>query len=158
MKKILSMVVAMLLGATSLMAQAPAKGLSYAGAIGVGTELELGGRAQYNFNQYFAVDVLSLKYAYDWRDKSANNEITIQAGVRGFSPSFGPDLKAFAALDLGYGADFQDGYNVNCFALDFTMGLYVWKGMYVGYGFGGLFNNGHAPHDHVVRVGYNFTF
>lgn len=152
------MIVVMLLGATSLMAQNPDKGWSFAGEIGAGTELELGGRAQYNFNKYIAAEGV-LKYAYDWRNTTLNNEITIQAGVRGFSPKFGPGMKAFAALDFGYGADFESGPgNWNAFAMDMTVGMYLWKGLYAGYGFGGLFHNGHAPHDHTFRVGYNFEF
>lgn len=132
------------------------KKVSFAAELGVGTELELGGRVQYNFNKYLAWDVLGAKYAYDWRDKSLNNEITIQTGIRAFSPTFGPDMKAFAAIDMGYGADFEDGYNWNAFALDFTVGLHVYKGLYMGYGFGGMFHDGHIPHDHVFRIGYNF--
>lgn len=157
MKKIFSMMVVMLLGATSLMAQNPDKGWSFAAETGVGTEWEIGGRAQYNFNKYIAVEGV-LKYAFDWRNATANNEITIQGGARAFSPTFGPDLKAFAALDLGYGTSFESGNNWNALALDLTIGMYVWKGLYVGYGFGGMFNNGHAPHDHVARIGYNFKF
>jgi len=145
----------MLLGATSLMAQAPEKGWSFAGELGVGSELELGARAQYNFNKYIALDAPVLKYAYDYGDFSVN-EITIQAGVRGFSPTFGPDMKAFAALDMGYGNMFKDG-NWSAFALDFTVGLYLYKGLYAGYGFGGLFHDG-SHKDHLFRVGYNFTF
>ena len=157
MKKILTMAVALVM-AVCANAQNPDKGISFAAEMGVGSELELGVRGQYNFNKYIALDLPVVKYAYDWRNTTLNNEITIQVGARAFSPTFGPDLKAFAALDLGYGCAFEDGWNFNAMAMDFTMGLYVWKGLYLGYGFGGLFNDGHAPHDHVVRVGYNFTF
>ena len=157
MKKILTMAVALVM-AVCANAQNPDKGISFAAEMGVGSELEIGVRGQYNFNKYIALDLPVVKYAYDWRNTTFNNEITIQVGARAFSPTFGPDLKAFAALDLGYGCGFEDGWNFNAMALDFTMGLYVWKGLYLGYGFGGLFNDGHAPHDHVVRIGYNFTF
>ena len=157
MKKILTMAVALVM-AVCANAQNPDKGISFAAEMGVGSELELGVRGQYNFNKYIALDLPVVKYAYDWRNTTLNNEITIQVGARAFSPTFGPDLKAFAALDLGYGCAFEDGWNFNAIAMDFTMGLYVWKGLYLGYGFGGLFNDGHAPHDHVVRIGYNFTF
>lgn len=155
MKKILMVVVAMVM-AVSANAQNPDKGFSAAAELGVGSELELGVRGQYNFNKYFALDLPVLKYAYDYGDYSVN-EITIQVGARAFSPTFGPDMKAFAALDLGYGNMFKDGNNTSCFALDFSMGLYVWKGLYMGYGYGGLFNDGHH-NDHLFRIGYNFTF
>lgn len=155
MKKILSMVVVMLLGVASMQAQNPDKGLSFAVETGIGSEWELGARAQYNFNKYVAWDVVNLKYAFDYGDPNWN-EFTIQTGVRGFSPTFGPDLKAFAALDLGYGNMWKNG-NTSCFALDFTLGLYFYKGFYAGYGFGTLINDGHH-HDHLLRIGYNFTF
>ena len=157
MKKILMMAVALVMSLAAN-AQNPDKGLSFAGELGVGSELELGVRGQYNFNKYFAVDLPVLKYAFDWRNTTANNEITIQVGARGFSPTFGPDMKAFAAIDMGYGVSFEDGGHWNAFAMDFTVGMYVWKGLYAGYGFGGMFHNGHIPHDHVFRIGYNFEF
>ena len=157
MKKILSMVVVMLLGVASMQAQNPDKGLSFAVETGIGTEWELGARAQYNFNKYVAIDILNLKYALDYNEHGNWNEFTIQTGVRGFSPTFGPDMKAFAALDLGYGNMWKHG-NTSCFALDFTLGLYLYKGLYAGYGFGTLNHDGFNHHDHLLRIGYNFTF
>ncbi|MBP5380905.1 MAG: hypothetical protein J6Y39_04140 [Bacteroidaceae bacterium] len=169
MKKILMVVVAMVM-AVSANAQNPDKGMSWAVEIGAGTELEIGGRLQKNFNKYFAWDVAVLKYAFDynpsitWYDwntgalyKISNNwhEVTIQTGVRGFSPKYYKEMKAFAALDMGYGAAFGDGWNSNHFALDFTIGTYVVKGLYVGYGLGVLCANGNHT-DHLVRIGYNF--
>lgn len=154
MKKILMVVVAMVM-AVSANAQNPDKGLSWAIELGAGTELGIGGRAQYNFNQYVAIE-LPVKYAFDYRDANPNNEITAQVGVRAFSPKFHKDMKAFAAFDMGYGVAFEDGWHWNAAAVDFTLGCYLVKGWYVGYGFGGMFHNGHIPHDHVVRVGYNF--
>ena len=155
MKKIFTMMAVMLLSATSLMAQNPDKGLSWAVEMGVGTELELGGRAQYNFNKYIAIEGVA-KYAFDYGDYS-HNEITLQAGARAFSPEFCSKnpMKAFLALDMGYGAAFKDGNNGNNFALDMTLGMYLYKGLYAGYGFGGLFNDG-SHKDHVFRIGYNF--
>ena len=156
MKKILTMAVALVM-AVCANAQNPDKGISFAAEMGVGSELELGVRGQYNFNKYIALDLPVVKYAYDWRNTTLNNEITIQVGARAFSPTFGPDLKAFAALDLGYGCAFEDGWNFNAMAMDFTMGLYVWKGLYLGYGYGALCKDGHH-NDHLLRIGYNFTF
>lgn len=155
MKKILMMAVALVMSVAAN-AQNPDKGLSFAGELGVGSELELGVRGQYNFNKYFAVDLPVLKYAYDYGDASVN-EITIQVGARGFSPTFGPDMKAFAALDMGYGNMFKHG-NTSAFALDLTVGMYVWKGLYAGYGFGALCKKGGAHKDHLFRIGYNFEF
>lgn len=151
MKKMLLMAVAFLM-TTAMNAQNAEKGFSYAAEAGIGSELELGVRAQYNFNKYFALDLPVLKYARDY-GSHPHNEITIQAGVRGFSPTFGPDLKAFAALDMGYGNMFKNGGS-SSFAIDFTMGFYVWEGLYVGYGYGGMRHHS----DHLVRVGYSFTY
>ena len=150
----MAMVAVMLMGSASLMAQNPDKGLSWAVETGIGTEWEIGGRAQYNFNQYVAWDVLNAKYALDYGDGGNFNEVTITTGVRGFSPTFGPGMKAFAALDLGYGAAFKDGWNTNNFALDFTAGVYVIKGLYLGYGLGFLNKGNHK--DHLLRIGVNF--
>ncbi|MBQ7570803.1 MAG: hypothetical protein IJT19_01010 [Bacteroidaceae bacterium] len=164
MKKILMMAVALVM-AVSANAQNPEKGLSWGVETAIGTEWELGVRAQYNFNQYFAWDVLNVKYAYDWDRtkiwgttfKTHWNEIAITTGVRGFSPTFFNDrMKAFANFDLGYGAMFNNG-NTNCFAIDFGVGLYVWKGLYAGYALEALCKNG-SHTDHLLRIGYNFTF
>ena len=164
MKKILMMAVALVM-AVSANAQNPDKGLSWGVETSIGTEWELGGRAQYNFNKYVAWDVLNLKYAYDWESVSFMgvsasthwNEITATTGVRAFSPTFFNDkMKAFANLDLGYGVMFNDG-STHCFAIDFGVGLYVWKGLYAGYAFEALCNDG-SHKDHLFRIGYNFTF
>jgi len=160
MKKIFSMMVVMLLGATSLMAQNPDEGLSYAVETGIGTEWELGGRAQYNFNKYIAIEGVA-KYAFDynekiWGMKNNWNEFSLQVGARGFSPTYYKDMKAFAALDMGWGIAWKNG-NSSHFALDFTVGSYVWKGLYVGYGLGAMCGNGNHT-DHLLRVGYNFEF
>lgn len=152
MKK-LFIIAAMALSASSLFAQSE-KGFKWAAEIGLGTEFELGARAQYNFNKYVAWDVLTAKYAYDYGKWYNLNEITIQTGVRGFSPTFGPDMKAFAALDLGYGNQFNGG-GISCFATDITLGVYVWKGLYAGYGVGILSRNG-SHTDHLFRIGYEF--
>lgn len=157
MKKLMILMVAVLMGSTTMMAQKE-KGLTWAVEGGIGSELELGGRAQYNFNQYLAWDVLNVKYAFDWGDHANAHEWELTTGLRGYSPSFGPNLKVFAALDLGYGGikvaeDHVDA--THCFALDFTVGLQVYKGLYLGYGFGGLFNDG-SHKDHLLRVGYTF--
>ncbi len=156
MKKLFMMAVALIM-TTAMSAQDIEKGFSFASEVGIGSELELGVRAQYNFNKYFALDLPVVKYAYDYGDYSVN-EITLQTGVRFFSPTFGPDLKVFTALDMGYGNMFDSYDNVHCFAMDYTIGLYVWKGLYVGYGYGAMIKDGERYNDHEVRVGYNFTF
>lgn len=157
MKKFLTLIAVMLLGAASMMAQNPDKGYSWAVEGGVGTEVELGGRVQYNFNKYVAWDILNAKYALDYDKYYNTNEITLTTGVRGYSPTFGADMKAFASIDLGYGAKFRDGNNWNAFALDFNAGVYVWKGLYAGYGFSTMAHDGHHC-DHLFRIGYNVSF
>lgn len=157
MKKLMILLVAVLMGSAAASAQIT-KGLTWAVEGGIGSELELGARAQYDFNKYLAWDVASVKYAFDYGDDSNAHEWEVTTGLRGFSPTFGPKLRAFAALDLGYGGikaaeDHVDA--VHCFALDFTIGLQVYKGLYLGYGFGGLFNDG-SHKDHLLRVGWMF--
>ncbi len=154
MKKFYSLLTVMLLGTASLMAQNE-KGWSYAAEVGVGSQLEIGGRAQYGLNEWLAIDVPVLKYNFDYGDWN-QHELKLMAGVRGFSPTFGPDLKAFCAVDLGYGgctSEYTDWHSA--FALDVSVGLYVWKNVYLGYGFGMLSNDGKHK-DHVLRVGLTF--
>lgn len=161
MKKLLTLIVVALMGSTVMMAQKE-KGLTWAVEGGVGSELEVGARAQYGFNKYLAWDVLSVKYAFDYGkdffpDSNAH-EWELTTGLRGFSPSFGPNLKAFAAIDLGYGGLKVAEEHIDathCFALDVTVGLQVYKGLYLGYGFGGLFHDGNHK-DHLLRVGWIF--
>ena len=154
MKKIFILLVVALVSSTAAMAQKE-KGMTWAVEGGIGSELELGGRAQYGFNQYLAWDVLNLKYAFDYGDVNCH-EWKVTTGLRAYSPSFGPNLKAFAALDLGYGGiTSKDSDAAHCFALDFTVGLQVYKGLYLGYGFGGLFKDG-SHKDHLLRIGYTF--
>ena len=145
---------AMLLATVSLMAQNE-KGWSYAAELGVGSQLEIGGRAQYGLNKWVAIDAPVLKYNFDY-GAYTHPDLKLMAGARGFSPSFGPDMKAFLGIDLGYGgmtAKHADW--TSCFAMDLTVGLYVWKNLYLGYGFGLLSNDG-SHKDHVLRVGWNF--
>lgn len=154
MQKILTLSAMMMLGTASMAAENFTKGLNWAAEAGVGTELELGLRAQYQFNKYLAWDVLHAKYAYDYNEHHDFNELTLTTGLRGFTPTFGPGLKAFAAIDLGYGLMWKDGNSSN-FAMDFTTGLYVWKGLYMGYGLGLLHHDGNHK-DHLFRIGYEF--
>ena len=156
MKKLMVLAMVALMSTTMAMAQKD-KSFNWAVEGGIGSEIELGGRIQKNFNQYLAWDVVNLKYAFDYTGANAH-EWELTTGLRGFSPSFGPNLKAFAAIDLGYGGlkATESGCDaVHCFALDFTVGLQVYKGLYLGYGFGGLFNDG-SHKDHLLRIGWMF--
>lgn len=152
MKKIFTMMAALLLGASSMMAQKD--GVRVAIEAGAGTELEVGARAEYGFSKYLSWDILHAKYAWDYNKDYNFNEFTLTTGLRGFSPSFGPNLKAFAAIDLGYGVTFRD-FTTHNFALDFTVGLNLGKDWYVGYGLGYMANDGKHK-DHLFRIGYYF--
>lgn len=148
------MVTAMLLSSTAVTAQNE-KGWSHAAEVGVGSQLELGGRAQYGINEWIALDAPVLKYNFDYGDVNSH-ELKIMAGARGFSPSFGPKLKAFIAIDMGYGGCTSEGTNwTSAFALDVTTGLYLNKHLYMGYGFGMLSHDGKHK-DHVFRLGWAF--
>ena len=100
MKKLMILLVAVLMGSATASAQIT-KGLTWAVEGGICSELELGVRAQYEFNKYLAWDVASVKYAFDYGDDCNAHEWEVTTGLRGFSPTFGPKLRAFAALDLG---------------------------------------------------------
>ena len=71
MKKLMILLVAVLMGSATASAQVT-KGLTWAVEGGIGSELELGGRAQYEFNKYLAWDVASVKYAFDYIDYHNN--------------------------------------------------------------------------------------
>lgn len=153
-KKIYSLFAALLLGSAAVMAQNK-NGWSIAAEAGIGSQLEVGGRAQYGINKWIALDAPVLKYNFDYGDVNSH-ELKVMAGARGFSPSFGPNLKAFLAIDLGYGGctnKYSDWYSA--FALDVSVGLYFTKNLYMGYGFGMLSNDGKHK-DHVLRIGWNF--
>ncbi len=152
MKKFLLMISVMMLSVSSLKAQ-ELKGFNVAAEVGVGNELELGLRAQHNFSEYLAWDVLHVKYAYDYNKHGDFSEISLTTGLRGFSPSFGPDVRAFAAVDLGYGGMWSD--YVSAFAMDFTIGLQVKEHLYLGYGLGLMHHDGNHK-DHLFRIGWMF--
>lgn len=154
MKKILSLVAFMMLITTTAFAQDKEK-LSWHGEAGIGSEIEIGARVQYNFNQYVSWDMLHAKYAFDYNKGGNFSEISLTTGVRGYSPTFGPEMKAFAAFDLGYGMAFDNYFHSNHFAIDFTIGLQYKKNLYFGYGLGSLRSNG-AHKDHLLRIGWNF--
>ncbi|MDO4211351.1 MAG: hypothetical protein Q4D23_06510 [Bacteroidales bacterium] len=153
MKK-LFILATMALCASSLFAQNDG-GLKMALEAGAGTEVELGARGQYQLNKYLAWDVLGAKYAYDYNKHGDFNEFTLETGLRGFTPTFGPGIKAFAAIDLGYGIMWRDG-NTSCFAMDFTTGIYVTRNIYMGYGLGLLHKDGGNHKDHLFRIGFEF--
>ncbi len=157
MKKIFTLLVMALLSTASMFAKFNKEGWTVGGEFGIGSQMEFGVRGQYNLNQYLAIDAPVFKYNFDYGDVNYH-EVKIMAGARGFSPEFGPSLKAFMAFDLGYGGTVSEYTDwESCFAFDFTIGLSVWKGIYVGYGLGGL-SNGGTHKDHVFRIGYNFAF
>ncbi len=157
MKKVIALLAVVLMGATSMMAQERIKNeTKFAGEVGIGSELELGVRGEFQLNEYLSWDILHAKYAYDYGKNDGFNELSLETGVRGYSPEFGPGIKAFASLDLGYGFVFNAGEGrSNCFALDFTTGLQLNKNWYVGYGFGMMKHDG-AHKDHLLRVGFCF--
>ncbi len=154
MKKIFAFIAVAILSVGAATAQTTEEGWSYAAELGIGSQLEIGGRAQYGINEYVAIDVPVVKYNFDY-GKVNHHELKLMAGARGYSPEFGPGLKGIAALDLGYGAIMGNGYSSSCFAMDLTLGIQINKNLYAGYGFGLMSNKG-SHSDHVVRVGWNF--
>lgn len=156
MKKFFTLIVAALLSTGAALAQTTEKGWSYALEAGVGTQLELGGRAQYGLNKYLAIDAPVVKYNLDYTD-GTSHELKLMAGLRGYSPEFGPNLKGLLALDMGYGGTTAKHSDwTSCFALDLTVGLHINPNLYLGYGFGMLSKSGGKHKDHVLRVGWNF--
>lgn len=156
MKRFFSLAAAALLSMSAALAQTNEKGWSYALEGGVGSQLELGGRAQYGQNQYIALDLPVVKYNLDYTD-GTSHELKLMAGVRGYSPEFGPNLKGLLAIDLGYGGTTSSQSDwTSCFAFDLTVGVHINRNLYAGYGFGMLTKDGGKHKDHVLRIGWNF--
>ncbi len=154
MKKIFAFIATAMLSVGAATAQTTEEGWSYAAEVGIGSQLELGGRAQFGINEYVAIDAPVVKYNFDYG--SANHhELKLMAGARGYSPEFGPKLKGVFAIDMGYGSIIYSGHWTSCFAMDITAGIQINKNLFVGYGYGMLSNKG-SHGDHVVRVGWNF--
>ena len=139
---------------------------------GIGTEFEVTGRFQFNFGKYFALDVLKLGYARDFNDDiyvpsyygpgyykdNSWNEFTAQVGVRGFTPSFASGMKGYLNFNIGYGAMFEeiDDEGTHCGAVELGLGMYLYKGLYVGYSLQVLAHDEHSHKDHLFRIGYEF--
>ncbi len=154
MKKFFTFIAAAMLSAGAATAQTTEEGWSYAAEFGIGSQLEIAGRAQYGINEYVHLDLPVVKYNFDYGDAN-HHELKLMAGARGYSPEFGPGLKGVLAMDLGYGSMIYKGHWTSYFALDITAGIQINKNLYVGYGFGLLSNEG-SHKDHVVRIGWNF--
>ncbi len=152
MKKLMALLVAVLFAGVAN-AQVPEKGLSWDVEASLGSQIEVAARAKYNFNQYVAWDIATLKYGHEW-DKEGG-EWSLKTGVRGFAPEIWGGIRPFAALDLGYVGMHGGGYT-SWFGLDFTIGAYVWKNLYIGYGLDSYHKSGFNFQDHFARIGWSF--
>lgn len=135
-------------------AQVLEKGTSWDVEAGLGDKVELGVRAKYNFNQYVAWDIATLKYGHAW-DYDLG-EWSLKTGVRGFAPELWGCIRPFAALDLGYVGQHGGSEYLSYFGLDFTIGTYVWKGLYIGYGLNSYHKSGWNYQNHFARIGWSF--
>lgn len=130
-------------------------------------------RGQYYFNKYLTWDFLQYRMgidfnnAYDSRDYSMTNALT--TGLRVYTPTFGPGMKAFAAAGAGWGhyftwdkAEHFLGKVDHCskthnFAADFSAGLFVWHGIYLSYSYQLLHNNSRGNYgNHFFNLGVEF--
>lgn len=181
-KKII-LIAALSLSTSSLMAQEN-EYITYPFKWGMGMEFGYGSdshfdiavRGQYYINKYLTWDALQLraidfgKNTIDNRDYSERGSLT--TGLRAYSPTFGPGLKAFASAGAGWGIYYtwdkpekkftpiwkNHYYNVtHNLAADFSAGLFVWNFLYVSYGCQLLHNNTRGNDvNHFVNVGVEF--
>ena len=148
---------------------------------GVGTGVYAGLRYQVNFGKYFAWDVLSARYTYDYMGDEnwersggyyadgAPHELAITTGFRLFTPTFASGkLKAFLSAGVGYGASHFDNYyerNSNykgdewqhTAVVPLTAGLYIKDKFYFGYGYT-FYGSGYWKNcfSHFASFGLNF--
>lgn len=150
MKKVFSLMVALLIACA-----ANAKlgtGYTFGVELGLGSQFEFSGRLQKQIlPTYLAWDVVTLKYSNEW--SALAGSWGIKTGLRGFTPKFGPGVKGFAALDMGYSGLYGGGY-LSAFGMDFTVGA-MWKHFSLGYGFNSAHNGGTAM-NHFARIGFTF--
>lgn len=182
MKKII-LIAALCLSTSSIMAQEN-EYITYPFKWGMGMEFGYGSdshfdiavRGQYYINKYLTWDALQLraidfgKNTIDNRDYSERGLFT--TGLRAYTPTFGPGLKAFASAGAGWGIYYtwdkpekkftpiwkNHFYNVtHNLAADFSAGLFVWNCLYVSYGCQLLHNNTRGNDvNHFVNVGVEF--
>lgn len=181
-KKII-LLAALCLSTSSAMAQEDSY-ITYPFKWGAGVEFGYGSdshfdiavRGQYYINKYLTWDALQLraidfgKNTIDNRDYSERGSLT--TGLRAYTPTFGPGLKAFASVGTGWGMYYtwdkpekkftpiwkNHFYNVtHNLAADFSAGLFVWNCLYVSYGCQLLHNNTRGNDvNHFVNVGVEF--
>lgn len=132
-------------------------------------------RGQYYINKYLTWDMLQFRAyseinnridSHDWSE-----EFSLTTGLRAYTPTFGPGLKAFAAGGVGYGfyhtydkpekwwgsprwkTDFYS--STHNLSADLSAGLFVWQGVYVSYGCQIFHNNSRGNHiDHLFNIGF----
>lgn len=161
---------------------------SFLMGIGAGSAFDINFRWNHQFGrfQYLTWDILSFGYQADytkdyddiddWNERysdGVSHTFKLTTGLRGFSPSFGNNMRVFAALNVGWGTELRDiqwrsdwRYDdewepdgnewLQHAAIDFTIGLQFNK-CYIGYGINSLVA-GDCPNsiDHVVRLGVRF--
>lgn len=156
MKKLSLALCALAFSCTAVQAQDITKGMRLGAEFGIGSQVELNVRGERALNRYFSWDVLAVKYAHELGD-SDRNKLGVKTGLRAYSPALFEGVKALMAIDLGYtGSTCPHTDWSNAFGMDLTVGLKVYKNLYMGYGF----SLDHYKHgndkDHTFRIGYVF--
>ncbi len=155
MKKTIA-IAAIACSAMQMQAQDIAKGMRFGAEFGIGSQVELGIRGEYAINQYLSWDVLTAKYAHELGDDDAN-KFGLKTGLRGYTPTLFSNIRALMAIDLGYaGMTWEESDWHSGFGLDLTVGLNVYKNLYLGYGFSFGKYNHFKDKDHTFRIGYLF--
>lgn len=165
---------ALCLSATAVMAQVknPCEKYDFGYDLGYGydSSFNMAIRGQWHLNKYITWDMLQWRWAedfnnsYDFHKYSMTNALT--TGLRVYTPTFGPGMKAFAAAGAGWGhyftwdkAEHFLGKVDHCskthnFAADFSAGLFVWHGIYLSYGYQLLHNNSRGNYgNHFINIG-----
>ena len=152
MKKLSLALCALAFSCVAVQAQDITKGMRLGAEFGIGSQVELNLRGQRHLNRYLSWDVLAVKYAHELGD-SDRNELGFKTGLR----AIGLLRFGLLAIDLGYtGSTSPHTEWANAFGMDLTVGVKVFRRLYVGYGF----SLDHYKHGndkgHTFRIGYVF--
>lgn len=126
------------------------------GAFGVGV------RWVKPFNKYVAFDIASINWAASFSEPGPGdlNFLSAKTGVRGFSPKFANNMRAYMNLDLGYGGilvydDYDEEMSYySSFALEYGVGVYLTDKISVGYALN--YETKFETTQHFFRVGFLF--
>jgi len=103
-----------------------------------GTFIDLGIRWTHNFSPNIGLDIVNVKFQGYTKGSFGNDGVFhVMTGVRGYTKDFAKDMKGYATLKIGWGD--QPGLQINGFAYESEIGLYLTKTVLTGFVFNGTY-------------------